>query len=168
MIKSESNQLSGVGRISLRPTTRADLDTLFVFQLDPDANYMAAFTAKDMDKKEAYISKYGRLLDDPTINNQTILLDGHIVGSIAKFIMEGDAEITYWIERQYWGRGVATIALQQFLLLETTRPLFSRAAFDNTGSQRVLEKCGFTKIGEDKGFALARQAETVEYVYQLV
>lgn len=167
MIKSESNQVSGEGRISLRPTTRADLDTLFVFQLDPEANQMAAFTAKDMDKKEAYISKYGRLLDDPTINNQTILLDDQIVGSIAKFIMEGDAEITYWIDRKYWGRAVATIALQQFLLFETTRPLFARAAFDNTGSQRVLEKCGFIKIGEDKGFALARQGETVEYIFRL-
>jgi RimJ/RimL family protein N-acetyltransferase len=82
--------------------------------------------------------------------------------------MEGDAEITYWIDRPYWGRGVATVALQQFLLLETTRPLFARAAFDNTGSQRVLEKCGFIKIGEDKGFALARQGETVEYIFKLV
>ena len=167
MTKSGHNQLNGEGNISLRPTTRADLDTLFVFQLDPEANYMAAFTARDMDKKEAYISKYGRLLDDPTIYNQTILLEGQIVGSIAKFIMEGDAEITYWIDRQYWGRGVATIALQQFLLLETTRPLFARAAFDNTGSQRVLEKCGFIKIGEDKGFALERQGETVEYIFKL-
>lgn len=167
MIKSEHNQLPGEGRISLRPTNRADLDTLFVFQLDPEANYMAAFTAKDMDKQEAYISKYARFLDDPTINNQTILLNDQIVGSIAKFIMEGDAEITYWIDRHYWGRGVATLALQQFLLFETTRPLFARAAFDNTGSQRVLEKCGFTKIGEDKGFALARQGETVEYIFRL-
>jgi RimJ/RimL family protein N-acetyltransferase len=166
--KSEHNQLPGEGRISLRPTNRADLDTLYLFQLDPEANRMAAFTAKDMDNKEAYISKYARFLDDPTINNQTILLDGQVVGSLAKFIMEGDAEITYWIDRPYWGRGVATVALQQFLLLETTRPLFARAAFDNTGSQRVLEKCGFIKIGEDKGFALARQGETVEYIFKLV
>ncbi len=154
-------------KLTLRPTTLADLEILFRFQLDPEANFMAAFTAKDMDKKETYISKYTRFLDNPTINNQTILLDGLVVGSIARFIMEGDAEITYWIDKFYWGRGVATVALQQFLLLETTRPLFARAAFDNTGSQRVLEKCGFFKIGEDKGFALARQAETVEYIFKL-
>jgi [ribosomal protein S5]-alanine N-acetyltransferase len=153
--------------ITLRPTTLADLDILFRFQLDPEANQMAAFTAKDMDNQEAYISKYARFLDNPTINNQTILLDGQVVGSMAKFIMEGDAEITYWIDRSFWGRGVATKALAQFLIIETTRPLYARAAFDNTGSQRVLEKCGFIKMGEDKGFALARQAETVEYIFKL-
>ena len=91
--------------ITLRPTTITDLDILFQFQLDPDAVYMAAFTPKDPADKEAYISKYTRLLNDPTINNQTILLDGAVAGSIAKFIMEDEAEITYWIDKQYWGRG---------------------------------------------------------------
>lgn len=153
--------------VALRPTTVADLDILFHFQLDPEAIHMAAFTPKDPADKQAYISKYTRLLSDPTINNQTILLDGVIAGSIAKFIMEGEAEITYWIDKQYWGRGVATAALTQFLKLETSRPLHARAVFDNRGSQRVLEKCGFVKIGEDKGFANARQGETKEYIYRL-
>lgn len=153
--------------ITLRPTTITDLDILFQFQLDPDAVYMAAFTPKDPGDKEAYISKYTRLLNDPTINNQTILLDGAVAGSIAKFIMEDEAGITYWIDKQYWGRGVAAAALTQFLNVETTRPLHARAAFDNIGSQRVLEKCGFVKTGEDKGFANARQAETKELIYQL-
>ncbi|RYF99627.1 MAG: N-acetyltransferase, partial [Chitinophagaceae bacterium] len=40
-------------------------------------------------------------------------------------------------------------------------------AFDNIGSQKVLEKCGFTKIGNDRGFAHARQAEIEEYIYKL-
>lgn len=153
--------------ITLRPTTITDLDILFQFQLDPDAVYMAAFTPKDPGDKEAYISKYTRLLNDPTINNQTILLDGAVAGSIAKFIMEDEAGITYWIDKQYWGRGGAAAALTQFLNVETTRPLHARAAFDNIGSQRVLEKCGFVKTGEDKGFANARQAETKELIYQL-
>ena len=74
--------------LSLRPTTPADLDILFLFQLDPQAIQMAAFTPKDPADKEAYISKYTRLLNDPTINNQTILLDDVVAGSIAKFIME--------------------------------------------------------------------------------
>ena len=153
--------------VALRPTSLADLDILFQFQLDPEAILMAAFTPKDPADKEAYISKYTRLLSDPTINNQTILLNGVIGGSIARFIMEGDAEITYWIDKQYWGKGVATEALTQFLELETTRPLHARAAYDNIGSQLVLEKCGFVKTGEDKGFANARQADTKEFIYRL-
>lgn len=73
--------------IVLRPTTAADLEILFHFQLDPEAIHMAAFTPKDPADQGAYISKYTRMLNDPTIKNQTIFLDGVIAGSIAKFIM---------------------------------------------------------------------------------
>src|SRR5690606_20097504 len=106
-------------------------------------------------------------LSDPTVNNQTIIIDNIIVGSIAKFVMEGNTEITYWVDRKYWGQGIATKALKEFLVSETIRPVFGRVAFDNFGSQKVLEKCGFIKIGMDKGFANARQTEIEEYIYKL-
>lgn len=154
--------------IKLRPTEIADLDILFQFQTDKEGGYLAAFMSKDPTDKLAYITKYTKLLADPTINNQTILLDNTIVGSVAKFVMEGDPEITYWIDRKYWGQGIATKALSQLLAIETTRPIFGRVAFDNFGSQKVLEKCGFIKIGTDRGFANARQAEIEEFIYKLV
>ncbi|HKB46638.1 MAG TPA: GNAT family protein [Ktedonobacterales bacterium] len=49
----------------------------------------------------------------------------------------------------------------------TLRPLFARAAKDNAASLRVLEKCGFTIVGEGKGFANARGAEVEEFVLRL-
>ncbi len=153
--------------IKLRPTEIADLDTLFQFQLDKEGGYLAAFMPKDPADKTAYINKHTKLLDDPTVNNQTILLDNIIVGSIAKFVMEGDREITYWIDKKFWGQGVATNALKEFLKQEQARPIYGRVAFDNYGSQKVLEKCGFVKVGKDKGFANARQAEIDEYIYKL-
>lgn len=153
--------------IKLRPTEISDLDFLFEFQLDKESGYLAAFMPKDPTDKSAYINKYTKLLIDPTVNNQTIVIDNNIVGSIAKFIMEGDTEITYWIDRNFWGLGNATKALKQFLNTETTRPIFGRVAFDNFGSQKVLEKCGFLKIGTDKGFANARQTEIEEFIYKL-
>lgn len=152
--------------IKLRPTVVEDLETLFQFQLDDEANYLAAFTSKDSTNKEAYIAKFTKLLTDPTINNQTIIAGTVIVGSIAKFIMEDDVEITYWIDKNFWGKGIATTALKDFLTIETTRPIFGRVAFDNLGSQKVLEKCGFVKIGTDKGFANARQTEIEEFIYR--
>jgi len=153
--------------IKLRRTEISDLDSLFLFQLDKEASYLAAFMPKDPTNKSAYMTKYSKLLSDPTINNQTILIDNVIVGSIAKFVMEGKAEITYWIDRNFWGQGIATKALTLFLDNETTRPLFGRTAFDNFSSQKVLEKCGFVKIGSDKGFANARQAEIEEFIFKL-
>ena len=154
-------------QVKLRQTENADLAFFFQFQLDKEAIYLAAFTPKNPTDKAAYLEKYTKHLNDPTINMQTILVDETIAGSIAKFMMEGDTEITYWLDRKFWGKGIATTALKNFLTIEITRPMFGRVAFDNIGSQKVLEKCGFIKIGTDKGFANARQTEIVEFIYRL-
>ncbi|TGD79344.1 GNAT family N-acetyltransferase [Hymenobacter wooponensis] len=154
-------------QVHLRQTQQADLEHLFHFQLDEEAAYLAAFMPADHTNKEAYCEKYTRFLRDPTINMQTIIVGDTIAGSIAKFILEGDAEITCWLDRRFWGKGIATTAVKNFLATEGTRPLLGRVAFDNVGSQRVLENCGFVKIGTDKGFANARQTEIEEFIYQL-
>lgn len=153
--------------IKLRPTVIADLETLFQFQLDQEGGYLAAFMPKNHTDKAAYLDKHIKILGDPTVNNQTIIFDNIIIGSIAKFVIEGDTEITYWLDRNYWGKGLASKALQEFLSIETTRPIFGRVAFDNFGSQKVLEKNGFVRIGSDRGFASARQTEIEEFIYKL-
>ena len=153
--------------ITLTKTEKADLETFFLFQLDPEANYLAAFTAKDPNDKTAYLEKYSKHLADSTINMRTIRVNDVIAGSIAKFVMENEAGITYWIDKKFWGQGIATTALHDFLKIEKTRPIYAHTAFDNYGSQKVLEKCGFVKIGMDKGFANARQKEIEEYIYKL-
>ena len=66
--------------IKLRPTQISDLDTLFEFQLDKEGGYLAAFMPSDHTDKEAYISKHSKLIADPTVNNQTILLDNDSCG----------------------------------------------------------------------------------------
>lgn len=153
--------------IVLRKTEVADLENFFTFQLDKEANFLAAFTSKDPTDKTAYLQKHTKFLSDPSINNQTIVVNNIIAGSIAKFEMEGKAEITYWIDKSFWNKGIATTALKNFLVIENTRPIFGRVSFDNLASQKVLEKCGFVKIGTDKGFANARQAEIEEFIYKL-
>lgn len=59
--------------------------------------------------------------------------------------------MSYWLGRGYWGKGIATRALSAFLERSQIRPLYARAAKDNIGSIRVLEKCGFKTTGEDNG-----------------
>ncbi|WP_099366772.1 GNAT family N-acetyltransferase [Sphingobacterium sp. 1.A.4] len=154
--------------ITLRPTKSSDLETLFQFQLDQEARHLATFLSKDSTDKSAYLNKYTKILADLSTNNQTILIDNEIVGSISKFILESDAEITYWIDRKFWGQGIASKALENFLDIEKTRPLYGRVAFDNIGSQKVLENCGFIKIGSDKGFSTIRQIEIEEYIYKKI
>jgi len=128
---------------------------------------MAAFTAKDPNDKSAYIEKYSKFVNDPTINMKTIKIGDEIIGSIAKFVMANEAGITYWIDRKYWGKGIGTQVLRTFLKTEPARPLFAYVAFDNFGSQKVLENCGFVKIGQDSGFANARNEVIDEYIYKL-
>lgn len=156
-----------IKNITLYETYKDNLNAFFQFQLDKEANYLAAFTSKDPNDKTAYIEKFSKHLADPAINMRTIKVNDIIAGSISKFVMDSDAEITYWIDRKFWGQGIATTALKDFLKIENTRPIYGRVAFDNYGSQKVLEKCGFIKIGKEKGFANARQAEIEEYIYKL-
>jgi RimJ/RimL family protein N-acetyltransferase len=81
---------------------------------------------------------------------------------------DGKPEVSYWIGKEYWGRGIATWALADFLVhINRKRPIYARAAKDNLASLRVLEKCGFKIIGEDKGFANARNGEVEEYLLEL-
>jgi [ribosomal protein S5]-alanine N-acetyltransferase len=67
----------------------------------------------------------------------------------------------------YWGKGIATCALNTFLTVDASRPLHARVAYDNVASQRVLEKYGFRVIGTERGFAEARSREIEEVVLRL-
>lgn len=153
--------------VRLINTEKDHLKILYQFQLDDEGNYLAAFTSKESSNRDIYLKKYAGFLMEPSINMQTIIYNGDIVGSISKFVMDERAEITYWIDRNFWGLGICTSAINDFLKTEQTRPIYGRVAYDNIGSQKVLEKCGFIKIGIDKGFANARQMEIEEYIYKL-
>lgn len=154
--------------LSLRPTTVADLSLLFEFQKDPEAVHMAAFTAPDPSDREAYIAKWTRLLGDPTITSRTIVLEEErVVGSVGIWYMKEEPQVTYGIERSLWGRGIVTAALRLFLDEMKMRPLHAHAAWDNAGSIRVLEKCGFQRQSTERGFANARKAEIEEAVFVL-
>ena len=153
--------------ITLRKSIESDLKLFFQNQADDEANQMAAFTSKNPNDKDAYISKWTRLMGNETVHMQTILVDDNPVGCVVKFVMGGDADITYALSKDQWGKGITSIAVQQFLQLEKTRPLYGRVAHDNKGSQRILEKAGFQKVGNNFEFANARGMEIEEYIYRL-
>jgi RimJ/RimL family protein N-acetyltransferase len=75
--------------------------------------------------------------------------------------------VSYWLGKEYWGKGIATEALGLFLGIIEERPLYARAAKDNAASIRVLEKCGFVISGCERGFANARGEEIDEVVLVL-
>jgi RimJ/RimL family protein N-acetyltransferase len=155
--------------LRLRPVEDRDLPIFFEQQLDPDAIYMAAFTHKDPADRNAFNAHWTRIRRDPRVTIRTILVEGRVVGHVATFVDEafGKQEVTYWIGKEFWDQGIATRALSRFLAEFTKRPIYGRAAQDNTGSIRVMEKCGFRIVGGDKGFANARGKEIEEVILEL-
>lgn len=153
--------------VTLRDVSKDDLPIFFEYQLDEASNDMAAFTAKDPTDKIAFMSHWQKILNDDRIIKKTVLVNGQVAGHVSSFEQFGEPEVSYWIGRAYWGKGVATRSLSLLLDYVNIRPLFARAVKDNTASIRVLEKCGFKICGEDKGFSNARAKEVEEYVLQL-
>jgi RimJ/RimL family protein N-acetyltransferase len=154
-------------RCVLREVRDEDLAVLFVQWADPVAAGMAAFTAPDHMDRDAFERRWSRLRADETVINRVIVVDGVVAGSIGSWGDPGEREITYWIGRSYWGKGIATCALDAFLTVDPSRPLHARVAYDNVASHRVLEKCGFRVVATERGFAEARSAEIEEFVLRL-
>ncbi len=161
--------MSGMGEpvLVLRPVTGADDDWLFEQSRDPDAVWMAAFTRPDPDDRVAFDAHRARIRARPDVIERAIVVDGVPAGSIASFVIEGETEITYWLDRAFWGRGVATGALALFLAEVPQRPLFARAASDNTASLRVLQKANFKIINTAIGYAEARSTDIEETILRL-
>jgi RimJ/RimL family protein N-acetyltransferase len=154
-------------RRALREVRDEDLPVLFEQWADPVAVQMAAFTAPDHMDRDAFERRWSRLRADETVLNRVIVVDDEVAGSIGSWGDAGEREVTYWIGRSYWGKGIATDALKAFLAVERSRPLHARVASDNVASRRVLEKCGFRVIATERGFAEARSAEIEELVLRL-
>lgn len=154
--------------VQLREVRESDLPIFFEQQLDPSANSMAAFTVKDPSDRQAFTAHWNKILGDEGITIMTILFDGDVAGSILSHgWFGGEPEVSYWLGKEYWGEGIATEALAAFLDHIKRRPLYARAAKDNIASVRVLEKCGFTICGYDRGFANARGEEIEEVILKL-
>jgi RimJ/RimL family protein N-acetyltransferase len=150
--------------VTLRQVSADDLGVFFAHQLDPEANLMAGFTAKDPTDREAFMAHWAKIMADESVTIRTILYKDRTAGYILCHDWFGEPEVSYWIGKQFWGKGIATQALREFLNLLPTRPLYARAAKDNAASIRVLDKCGFRIHDEDRGYASARGGEIEEYI----
>jgi RimJ/RimL family protein N-acetyltransferase len=158
--------------VSLRDVTEADTAVFFDHLQHPPAQQMAAFIHEHPEDRSAHDAHWSRLLANNAITKRSIErvhpdIGPRLVGHIISFTMEGDREITYWIDHRHWGKGIASEALRQFLSIEKTRPLFGRAAKDNKPSIRVMERNGFRHLRDERGHAHARGAEIDEVVMVL-
>jgi RimJ/RimL family protein N-acetyltransferase len=146
--------------VVLRPVEDADLEALFEHQRDPISVAMAAFPARE---REAFLAHWAKIRANPDNIIRTVVVDGSVAGNVGSWPAAAHQEIGYWFDRAYWGRGVATAAVREFLQVVPTRPLHAIVAVHNVGSIRVLEKCGFQRVEADRPIA-ADGIEEVELV----
>ena len=99
--------------IILRDVTEADLPIFYEQQLDPEATQMAAFPSRDRDAFMAHWNN--KVMVNPDGIVKTILFDGQVAGNIVSWDQSGEREVGYWIGKEYWGKGIATKALAEFL-----------------------------------------------------
>ncbi|PPK97794.1 RimJ/RimL family protein N-acetyltransferase [Kineococcus xinjiangensis] len=153
--------------VVLRPIEDSDLDALFEQMRDPESVRMAAFTVRDPGDRAAFDAHMARVRTSPGVTARAVTADGRLVGSIAAFVVDGDTEVTYWIDRSCWGRGIAGRALELLLEAVRVRPVFARVASDNAASLAVLRRAGFAITGTEVSHANGRGAEIEETILRL-
>ncbi len=156
-----------MSQVALRPIEVGDLDAIFEQMRDPESVRMAAFTPEDPSDRSRFDAHMAKIMASSENRLWAIIRDSRLVGTIGSYVSDGVTEVTYWIDRTCWGQGIATQALRLLLDEVSVRPIRARAASDNAGSLRVLQKVGFRPIGTEVAFAPARSAQIEETVLEL-
>lgn len=161
--KKENKPLDS-GFVTLRDVVATDLPIFYEQQNDPIATYMADFQSRE---RKAFMAHWSKILKKEVNIIRTILYKGQVAGNIVCFEQDDKREVGYWLGQKFWGRGIATLALEAFLNLVKIRPLHAHVVKDNIGSRRVVEKCGFIISSEDREFSNLRNMDVEGYLYIL-
>src|SRR5689334_22465836 len=108
---------------------------------------MAAYPSKD---RGPFMLHWEQNMKNRDVILRTIVHKGRVAGHILSWKEKYETKVGYWLGREFWGRGVATSALMEFIKEVKTRPLHAHVANHNVASKRVLEKCGFVLLDEGK------------------
>ncbi len=91
---------------------------------------------------------------------------GELVGVIT---LRPNGEIGYWVGAPFWDTGFATEAVEAVVAyaFANQRDILRANVFqDNPASAKVLTKVGFSFIGEDESFSIARNGAVPVWVYE--
>jgi RimJ/RimL family protein N-acetyltransferase len=133
--------------VRLRDVRDSDLEVFYRQQREPAGVAMAAFPPRD---RPAFDAHWAKIRAEPNNVIQTIELAGsEVAGNLGSWEWAGRRLLGYWLGQEFWGRGIATAALAQFVEKLAVRPLHAHVARENIGSIRVLVNCGFRPLTPD-------------------
>ncbi len=148
--QARKTSMTAIESVQIRPLELSDLPQMYTLQSDPESNRMAVTIPRS---PEVFDAHWQQALSETANSSRAILCDGIFVGYVSCFSLEGQDHVGYWVDRAYWGQGIASRALSLLLAEVTKRPIVATAATSNLASIRVLKKCGF--VVEDVRFAPA-------------
>lgn len=130
------------------------------------------YTIKDA---EEYIEAM-RSTDKEATYAFAISVDDKVVGSICALRQSNihwrTAEIGYYVAEPYWGQGIGTSAVKQLCeyIFQNTNiiRIFAETFAYNTGSCRILEKCGFECEGVLRKNAVKNNAVVDMKMYSIL
>jgi [ribosomal protein S5]-alanine N-acetyltransferase len=147
-------------RLLLRPLRAGDVDDIWPYASDPEFPKMMSWAAH-VDKEET--RSFIRAAIEATANDLGVTWGiehaGRVVGVIGldeiRWQMRAwrvdRAEVGYWLATERWSQGFVTeaaIAVMTFGFDTLGLHKLTIGCFaENTGSRRVIEKCGFRFIG---------------------
>ncbi|XP_009598312.1 uncharacterized protein [Nicotiana tomentosiformis] len=152
----------GKSDITLRPLDLTDVDDFMEWFADDN---VSKFCSWDTFTSKEDAMNYVADVAIPHPWFQAICLNGKPVGSISVSPFHGTdrcrGELGYVLASKYWGKGIATKAVKMaaasiFVEWPHLERLEAVVDVDNPGSQRVLEKAGFTKEGVLKKYYLLK------------
>ena len=124
-------------------------------------NVTFPYSEKDADK----------WINSLTINNLefNIFLENNLIGGIG---LKEDYRLGYWLGEDYWGNGYATEAVSELIeyafKIIKIKKITARYMTENTISAKVLKKLGFTEIGKDLIFSIARNEKVSHTKVELI
>ena len=133
-------------RPSSDPVEDDDLPIFLAHQDDPVAAAMAAFPTRAPD---VFYAHWATIRADPTNYTRTIVADDEVVGDIVSWLDDGSARSATGSVVSTGGRGSRRPPSGCCSTRSTDRPIMAHIVPANIGSQRVVEKCGFVRVGEE-------------------
>jgi RimJ/RimL family protein N-acetyltransferase len=154
--------------VTLNPVDEEDLTFVQRVVNDPEVwQSLGSATPKTMKQEEEWYEEASSDNGDVTL---LICVDGDPVGTVGLHVNEtwGTGELGYMVAPEAWGEGYCTDAVRTIsrYAFEERRldKVGARTFATNPGSQRVLEKAGFTREGTQRKEAFVG-GERVDLVY---
>ena len=159
-------------RLVLRAFTPEDALRVFEIQSDWEVARMLAIPAypPSLDDITAWLREHAVEWRAGTAYRFATVADGRVIGCAdVDEIRDGSGALGYWLDRDYWGQGLASEAAGAVHNFATRtlglRRLKAGHAADNPASGRILMRLGFRWIEDRTLWYRSRQADVLRQHY---